>query len=218
MSGDSKDKKDDTTVEAGGTSTGAEQAAARTAWIAARVPYQQTEVFRFGNAIVDDWEGKVNAWPLDEGLIDYVDTTYGGPTDENQFAALNVVANPTFTLSGEEIDATAITPELLADTLHEADEVEANVATGYHAIEFLLWGQDLNGTDHGAGGVAFVIGERVNGGMYGQYPSLREEDQLDGDLRFQVDFRSVYSTIVEKWLGLDAKSVTGGSYEHLDFV
>lgn len=57
-------------------------AAARAAWIDARVPYQQTEVFRFGNAIVDDWEGKVNAWPLDEGLIDYVDASYGGATDE----------------------------------------------------------------------------------------------------------------------------------------
>ena len=52
--------------------------AARAAWLAARVPYQQTEVFRFGNAIVDDWEGKVKAWPLDEGLIDYSDASYGG--------------------------------------------------------------------------------------------------------------------------------------------
>ncbi len=125
--------------------------AARHAWLAARVPYQQTEVFRFGNAIVDDWEGKVNAWPLDEGLIDYVDASYGGPTDENEFAALNVVANPSFSLSGTAIDASAITPALLSDTLHEADGVEANVATGYHAIEFLLWGQDLNGHDNGAG-------------------------------------------------------------------
>jgi putative iron-regulated protein len=125
--------------------------AARSAWLAARVPYQQTEVFRFGNAIVDDWEGRVNAWPLDEGLIDYVDGGYGGPTDENQLAALNVIANPVFTLSGTEIDATEITPALLQDTLHEADGVEANVATGYHAIEFLLWGQDLNGHGDGAG-------------------------------------------------------------------
>ncbi|MFY0679585.1 MAG: peptidase [Thalassovita sp.] len=124
---------------------------AKAAWLAARVPYQQSEAFRFGNAIVDDWEGKVNAWPLDEGLIDYVDTGYGGPTDENEFAALNVVANPVFTLSGVEIDATDITPELLSGALHEADGVEANVATGYHAIEFLLWGQDLNGTEAGAG-------------------------------------------------------------------
>ncbi|MBB5723268.1 putative iron-regulated protein [Loktanella ponticola] len=125
--------------------------AAKNAWLAARVPYQQTEVYRFGNAIVDDWEGKVNAWPLDEGLIDYVDNSYGGPSDENEFAALNVIANPTFTLSGQEIDATDITPEFLSDTLHEADGVEANVATGYHAIEFLLWGQDLNGHGTGAG-------------------------------------------------------------------
>ncbi|PTW52213.1 imelysin family protein [Rhodovulum kholense] len=125
--------------------------AARRAWLAARVPYQQSEVFRFGNPIVDDWEGKVNAWPLDEGLIDYVDAGYGGPTDENPLAAVNVVATPQFEISGETVDATEITPALLAETLHEADGVETNVATGYHAIEFLLWGQDLNGTDPGAG-------------------------------------------------------------------
>ncbi|WP_425051962.1 imelysin family protein [Psychromarinibacter sp. S121] len=141
--------------------------AAKEAWLAARVPYQQTEVYRFGNAIVDDWEGKVNAWPLDEGLIDYVDGSYGGPTDENEFAALNVIANPTFTLSGEEIDATDITPELLSDTLHEADGVEANVATGYHAIEFLLWGQDLNGHGTGAGArpyTDYLQGDDCTGG------------------------------------------------------
>ncbi len=125
--------------------------AARAAWLAARVPYQQTEVFRFGNAIVDDWEGKVNAWPLDEGLIDYVDASYGGVSDENALAALNVVANPVFTLGGEEVDAAQITPALLEGQLHEAGAIESNVATGYHAIEFLLWGQDLNGTDFGAG-------------------------------------------------------------------
>ncbi|WP_417272077.1 imelysin family protein [Celeribacter halophilus] len=142
-------------------------AAAKTAWIESRVPYQQTEVYRFGNAIVDDWEGKVNAWPLDEGLIDYVDGSYGGATDENPLAALNVIANPTFELSGETVDASQITPELLADTLHEADEVEANVATGYHAIEFLLWGQDLHGTEHGAGERSYtdyLTGDDCTGG------------------------------------------------------
>jgi putative iron-regulated protein len=125
--------------------------AARAAWRAARVPYMQTEVYRFGNAIVDDWEGRVNAWPLDEGLIDYVDAVYGGATDQNAYAALNVVASPAFTLSGQDIDASEITATLLQETLQEADGVEANVATGYHAVEFLLWGQDLNGTDAGAG-------------------------------------------------------------------
>ncbi|RPE71945.1 putative iron-regulated protein [Pacificibacter maritimus] len=129
---------------------------ARLAWRAARVPYMQTEVYRFGNPIVDDWEGRVNAWPLDEGLIDYVDTAYGGATDENAFAALNVIANPTFTLSGTKVDATEISKTLLSDVLQEADGVEANVATGYHAIEFLLWGQDLNGTGTGAGARAWT--------------------------------------------------------------
>jgi putative iron-regulated protein len=124
--------------------------AARVAWIKARVPYQQSEVYRFGNPIVDEWEGKVNAWPLDEGLIDYVDASYGTESDENELYVANVIANKTLKISGEDVDATNITPELL-QSLHEAGEVEANVATGYHAIEFLLWGQDLNGTGPGAG-------------------------------------------------------------------
>ncbi|WP_370343929.1 imelysin family protein [Pararhodobacter marinus] len=125
-------------------------AAAREAWIAARVPYQQTEAFRFGNPIVDEWEGRVNAWPLDEGLIDYTSRSYMGG-DDNPAANLNVIATPNFTLGGTEIDASTIDTALLQDVLHEADTVEANVATGYHAIEVLLWGQDLNGTDAGAG-------------------------------------------------------------------
>ncbi len=124
---------------------------AKDAWLASRVPYQQSEVYRFGNAIVDDWEGKVNAWPLDEGLIDYVDAGYGTESEENPGYTANVVANTMFTFSGEEVNAEQITMELLADTLHELGGVEANVATGYHAIEFLLWGQDLNGTGPGAG-------------------------------------------------------------------
>ena len=140
---------------------------ARDAWIAARVPYQQTEVYRFGNPIVDEWEGKVNAWPLDEGLIDYVDAAaYGAESEENTFYAANVIANPTLTVAGRTIDAGAIDADLLR-SLHEVDEVEANVATGYHAIEFLLWGQDLNGTGPGAGdrpATDFMPGADCTGG------------------------------------------------------
>ncbi len=125
---------------------------ARAAWKAARPSYQQTEAFRFGNAIVDAWEGKVNAWPLDEGLIDYVDATaYGAESDENGLYAANVIANPNIVIDGAEIDATEITSAFLSETLQEAGGIESNVATGYHAIEFLLWGQDLNGTGPGAG-------------------------------------------------------------------
>lgn len=165
--------------------------AAKAAWLASRVPYQQTEVYRFGNAIVDDWEGKVNAWPLDEGLIDYVTDAYGGPSDENEYAILNVIANPTFTLAGKEIDATAITPQLLEDTLHEADGVEANVATGYHAIEFLLWGQDLNGHGTGAGirpASDYAQGDACTGGncdRRAQY-LVAATDLLVSDLEFMA--------------------------------
>lgn len=126
-------------------------AAARSAWKAARIPYQQTEALRFGNAIVDEWEGKVNAWPLDEGLIDYVAAAYGTESDENPYFTANVIASEKLMLSGRVIDARTIDKTLLAESLHELDGVEANVATGYHAIEFLLWGQDLNGTGPGAG-------------------------------------------------------------------
>ena len=97
--------------------------AAREAWKAARVPYQQTEVFRFGNPIVDDWEGRVNSWPLDEGLIDYVDSgAYGGPSEENPLSTLNVIATPKFSIGATEVDATTITPDTIR-TLHEADGI-----------------------------------------------------------------------------------------------
>jgi putative iron-regulated protein len=125
--------------------------AARTAWKAARVPYQQSEGYRFGNAIVDEWEGKVNAWPLDEGLIDYVDKgSYGETSDENPAYTANVIANKTIRIGKDEIDASTINKELLLK-LQEAGGIESNVAIGYHAIEFLLWGQDLHGTEKGSG-------------------------------------------------------------------
>ncbi|GAB1363336.1 imelysin family protein [Rhodobacter sp.] len=164
--------------------------AARDAWLAARAPYQQTEVFRFGNAIVDDWEGKVNAWPLDEGLIDYV-AEGSALNEENALAGLNVIATPKFTLSGTEVDATEITPALISDTLQEADGIEANVASGYHAIEFLLWGQDLNGTEAGAGNrpyTDYVQGEGCTGGNCDRRAAYLKAatDLLVSDLEFMA--------------------------------
>ncbi|AGB42548.1 peptidase [Mesorhizobium sp. B2-3-14] len=125
--------------------------AARDAWKAARVPYQQTEVYRFGNKVVDDWEGEVNSWPLDEGLIDYVAKSYGTESDANSLYTANVIANKEIEINGKKIDAATLSPEFLSGTLQQAGGIEANVATGYHAIEFLLWGQDLHGTGPGAG-------------------------------------------------------------------
>ena len=103
-----------------------------------------------------------------------------------------------------------------------ADLEEHDASDNVMMLVFTEFGRRVkdngSGSDHGSGGGCYLIGHPVKGGMYGEYPSLREADQLDGDLHFNVDYRSVYSTIVEKWMGLDAKSTVGGNYEHLDFV
>jgi len=118
------------------------------AWLLARIPYSQSEVFRFGNPIVDDWEGKVNAWPLDEGLIDYI--VEQPESAGNWFATANVIANQQIDHAEYSVNAQKINHTLL-EMLHSIGDIETNVATGYHAIEFLLWGQDVNGTNKGSG-------------------------------------------------------------------
>ncbi|MFT6488389.1 MAG: putative iron-regulated protein [Alcanivorax sp.] len=140
-------------------------AAARQAWRDARVPYMQTEVFRFGNAVVDEWEGQVNAWPLDEGLIDYVADDYQAVMG-NPGARANIIASQSLKIGEQQLDLSELDADLLA-SLNELGGSEVNVATGYHAIEFLLWGQDLNGTDAGAGerpATDFATGEAATGG------------------------------------------------------
>ena len=74
------------------------------------------------------------------------------------------------------------------------------------------------GCDHGSGGVAFVIGDPVKGGFYGEFPSLQEKDQLEGDLHFNNDFRSTYSTILGNWLRLDPDPIVNGKFEQFDFI
>ena len=76
-----------------------------------------------------------------------------------------------------------------------------------------------SGTDHGTGGISFVIGEKVKGGLYGEYPSLAP-DKLEegGNLQHSLDFRSAYTTLLERWMGLDAKPLVGGSFEQIDFL
>ena len=75
-----------------------------------------------------------------------------------------------------------------------------------------------SGTDHGSGSVAFVIGDAVNGGVYGEYPSLEPGKLDEGDLKWNNDFRSTYATLLDKWMGLDDKEILGGSYEQFDFI
>ena len=74
-----------------------------------------------------------------------------------------------------------------------------------------------SGTDHGAGGGAFLIGEKVNGGLYGDYASLAPSELQAGEnLKFNVDFRSVYATVLEQWMKVDSKPMVFGTYEQLD--
>jgi uncharacterized protein (DUF1501 family) len=75
-----------------------------------------------------------------------------------------------------------------------------------------------SGTDHGSGGVAFVIGDAVNGGLYGEYPSLEPGKLDEGDLQWNNDFRCTYATLLEQWMGLDANAILGGTYEQFDFI
>jgi len=75
-----------------------------------------------------------------------------------------------------------------------------------------------SGTDHGSGSVSLVIGGEVKGGLYGEFPSLKEEDQLEGDLQFNNDFRSTYSTLLERWMDVEADPVVNGRFEQIDFV
>ena len=74
------------------------------------------------------------------------------------------------------------------------------------------------GTDHGSGGTAFVIGNQVKGGMYGEYPSLDEDQQLNGDLQANNDFRSTYSTLLDEWMGFDAAPIVNGKFDHHQFI
>ena len=75
-----------------------------------------------------------------------------------------------------------------------------------------------SGTDHGAGGVAFVIGDAVRGGLYGEYPSLEPGELDEGDLQWNNDFRGTYATLLEKWMGVDSHDILGGSFEQVDFI
>jgi len=75
-----------------------------------------------------------------------------------------------------------------------------------------------SGTDHGAAGATFVLGDNVKGGHYGEYPSLKAGDLVQGDLNPSMDFRGIYSTILDKWLGLNPKPIVNGTYEQPAFL
>ena len=124
-------------------------AQARKHWREAHRVYSLTEVFRFGNWIVDDWESSINPWPVDEGLLDYVNADYqASPT--NPLARHNLVTTESIEVGGIQIN-TAHPDWAQLKFIHGGSDIEANVVLGYHAIEFMLWGQDLHRTTSGAG-------------------------------------------------------------------
>ena len=103
-----------------------------------------------------------------------------------------------------------------------ADLREHNASENVIIFLFSEFGRRVHdngsGTDHGAAGATFVIGDPVKGGQYGEYPSLKPEDLEQGDLVPNLDFRGVYSTILEDWLGLDAKPIVEGTFEKPNFL
>ena len=103
-----------------------------------------------------------------------------------------------------------------------ADLKEHNASDNVVVMLFSEFGRRVKdngtGTDHGAAGAAFVIGDRVNGGLYGEYPSLKTEDLTQGDLAPNYDFRGFYASLVDKWLGLDPIPIVGGKFEQMSFV
>jgi len=72
------------------------------------------------------------------------------------------------------------------------------------------------GTDHGMAAPMFVFGKRIKGGLYGQHPSLT--DLVEGDLKHAIDFRSVYATVLDKWLGADPAKILGAPFERVPFI
>ncbi|MEM9000195.1 MAG: imelysin family protein [Bacteroidota bacterium] len=156
--------------------------AARTAWLVSRESYGPTEAFRFANGPIDsgdteDIEGWVNSWPLDEVYIDYVDGVPDG----------GIINNPT--------DFPTLTKELLVDENQPTEEAEADVSIGFHAVEFLLWGQDLGDpADETTGQRTFT--DFVDGGTAANQDRRRQYLQLVGELL--VDHLQV---IVDEWTG-----------------
>lgn len=122
---------------------------ARKSWQAARVPYSQSEALRFGHWFVDEWEAKVNSWPIDEGFIDYVDNSYLA-SDTNTWARANIIGSDSIVVAGRDVPLNYIVFRQL-QMLESVADIEAVVVTGYHALEFLLWGQDSHGNERGAG-------------------------------------------------------------------
>ncbi len=123
--------------------------AARDAWRAARIPFEQAEVLVLSAPGAAEWVDRVNAWPIKASFIDYADGQSVAPSD-------SIIGSDSMTIDGVQVDTSRISPELISGTLQHAGGDPSNIASGFHVIEFLLWGEDISGpeekdVDAGAG-------------------------------------------------------------------
>jgi uncharacterized protein (DUF1501 family) len=104
----------------------------------------------------------------------------------------------------------------LQQDLERSGQADRTLILGFSEFGRRVAENGSAGTDHGAAGVAFAIGSRVKGGIYGDHPRL--SDLMEGDLRYTVDFRQVYATVLEDWFNVSASSILGSSFDRLGFV
>jgi putative iron-regulated protein len=166
---------------------------AKRAWLEARIPYGQTEAYRFYDGPIDNAEngpeGQLNAWPLDEAYVDYVINPSTPPGDPPAFLEGGIINDATVEISKEQLASLNEGGEGDIFDVGETFDPEKAVSTGYHAIEFLLWGQDF--TDGGPGSRPFqdyLTGAEAtmpNGDRRGQYLQVVTELLID-DLTFLV--------------------------------
>ena len=189
--------------------------AAKDAWLAARESYGTTEAFRLSEGPIDaeeGWvatlygapEGQINAWPLDENMIDYTTAANGSTTSGNIIDTAG-----SFTPSGgTAVDVTTITKEALTELNENGGD--ANVATGYHAIEFLLWGQDQDYSSFIQDNVtqgALVAGQRPLSDFTSDTYTERRLDYLQAAADKLVDDLAV---IKDAWTATDTPDCTTG--------
>lgn len=141
--------------------------AAKDAWINAHAVYSHTEVFRFGNPNVDAWEGRVNAWPMDEGFVDYVNRDKYVHNEGNPHAFENIIGSRKYPIYDDFIEEAHSGTDPKAAPITQFTDAEANLAIGFHVIEFLLWGQDLNETPTSSGKRSYTDYVKGKGGTNG---------------------------------------------------
>jgi uncharacterized protein (DUF1501 family) len=166
--------------------------------------------------------------------VEYLDTTVGGymkniaQTHLAEFGTRILYTTSPYNGFDTHANQKPLHDKLWTDVSHNVDAFmtdlrQHNASDNVLLFMFSEFGRRIadngSGTDHGAAGIAFAIGEGVKGGIYGEYPSLEPgKQEIGGNLKYGMDFRQVYTTIAEDWLGLDPVSIVGGHFEKVKFL